>query len=152
MPTCKKCKTDKPDTEFYITNKSWCKECTKEAATASRLANIEKVRARDRARGLTRKKKKMVKAYAKTDRGKERRRAASAAWIQRNPEKRKAQVAVGNALRDGKLVRQPCEDCGKEKAQAHHEDYSKPLEVSWKCAKCHALHHRNERNHPEEAP
>ena len=42
------------------------------------------------------------------------------------------------ALHFGMLHRQPCEVCGATKVQAHHTDYTKPLEVHWLC---HA-HHR----------
>jgi len=41
----------------------------------------------------------------------------------------------------GHLKRQPCEDCGAEKAEMHHEDYDKPLQVRWKCRTCHLKHH-----------
>ena len=34
-----------------------------------------------------------------------------------------------------------CEDCGKQAQHKHHEDYSKPLEVSYLCAKCHKARH-----------
>lgn len=46
---------------------------------------------------------------------------------------------VNNAIRDGKIARQPCEVCGR-KAQAHHEDYSKPLDVRWLCFQHHREH------------
>lgn len=58
-----------------------------------------------------------------------------------NEEKYKARTAVSNALRDGRLIKQPCEHCGAtEKVQAHHNDYSKPLDVEWLCFKCHREH------------
>jgi len=59
-------------------------------------------------------------------------------WAERNPEKRKAQITVGNAIRDGKLLRQPCEECGATKVHAHHDDYAQPLVVRWLCP----IHHR----------
>ena len=62
-------------------------------------------------------------------------------WPLRNPEKRKAQTKVGNAIRDKKLFKQPCEKCGNEKVEAHHDDYSKPLDVRWLCKKHHVEHH-----------
>jgi len=44
---------------------------------------------------------------------------------------------VSNAIRDGRLSRQPCEVCQAPEAQAHHADYSKPLEVRWLCFRHH---------------
>jgi hypothetical protein len=60
---------------------------------------------------------------------------------QRHPEKVAAQTAVSNALRLGKLVRQPCEVCRDPDSQAHHDDYSKPLDVRWLCRTHHHAHH-----------
>ena len=55
----------------------------------------------------------------------------------------KARSMVNHAIRDGELVRKPCEICGEEKAQAHHDDYNYPLNVRWLCIKCHNEWHRN---------
>lgn len=41
----------------------------------------------------------------------------------------------------GKLKRKPCFFCGK-KAERHHEDYSKPLEIDYWCPHHHRLYHR----------
>lgn len=46
------------------------------------------------------------------------------------------------AIRSGQLVKQPCQVCGDPKSQAHHDDYSKPLEVQWLCSKHHGERHR----------
>ena len=43
------------------------------------------------------------------------------------------------------MKRLPCEVCGERKTHAHHDDYSKPLEVKWLCKKHHDEHHREER-------
>lgn len=51
-----------------------------------------------------------------------------------------------NAIRDGKLTPMPCEVCGKQKAQGHHEDYSKPLDVIWLCTRHHQDRHIHLRN------
>jgi hypothetical protein len=51
---------------------------------------------------------------------------------------------VHKALKAGSLQRQPCEACGSQKSQAHHDDYSKPLDVRWLCSKHHSEHHRVE--------
>lgn len=61
-----------------------------------------------------------------------------------HPDKAKANQMVGNAIRDGKLIRQPCQVCGTTvKIEAHHTDYSKPLDVQWLCFK----HHRELHGH-----
>jgi len=62
----------------------------------------------------------------------------------RYPEKQRARWKVNKALRSGKLVRQPCEVCGAESTQAHHEDYLKPLDVRWLCSVHHGETHRVE--------
>jgi len=51
-----------------------------------------------------------------------------------------ARGRVSSAIRDGRIQRQSCGVCGA-KAQAHHEDYSKPLEVAWFCTKHHGEQH-----------
>jgi hypothetical protein len=59
-------------------------------------------------------------------------------YRQRHPERYAARTAVSNALRDGRLTRGACKGCGtKTRVQAHHNDYSKPLDVEWLCFKCH---------------
>lgn len=64
----------------------------------------------------------------------------------KNPEKRHAHSKVNYALRKGILIKSPCVKCGNENVQAHHSDYSQPLNVTWLCAKCHGLEHREEKN------
>jgi hypothetical protein len=56
----------------------------------------------------------------------------------------KARWTVNNAIRDGVIQREPCEECGGPNSEAHHEDYSQPLAVRWLCRRCHCeLHTRN---------
>lgn len=62
-------------------------------------------------------------------------------WRSRNPDKYKAHQIVQNALRNKSLVKLPCIICGEIKVQAHHEDYTKPLEIIWFCHKHHVEHH-----------
>ena len=56
------------------------------------------------------------------------------------PEKKKARTIVQVELRSGRIHRHPCFVCGN-KAEAHHEDYSKPLDIIWLCRKHHAERH-----------
>ena len=60
---------------------------------------------------------------------------------EKHPEKRYATGVVARSIKSGKLKRQHCEVCGSENVQAHHEDYSKPLEVRWLCFKHHRQLH-----------
>ncbi len=50
--------------------------------------------------------------------------------------KRLARLAVSNALQDGKITKQPCH-CGSTDVEAHHEDYSNPLDIQWLCKDHH---------------
>lgn len=59
----------------------------------------------------------------------------------REAQKRRARGMVHRAVRDGVLSRQPCGVCGVERTEAHHEDYSKPLEVRWLCKRHHEEAH-----------
>lgn len=54
----------------------------------------------------------------------------------------KAGSQVQMALKRGDLTKKPCERCGAEKVEGHHEDYSKPLEVMWLCPKHHRERHK----------
>lgn len=56
------------------------------------------------------------------------------------PEKYQARQEVLKALRKGLLRKAPCK-CGAPKAQAHHHDYSRPLDIEWLCSPCHRLAH-----------
>ena len=48
---------------------------------------------------------------------------------------------VEKALAAGLLQRQSCAVCGNPVAHAHHEDYGRPLFVTWLCSLHHAQHH-----------
>lgn len=56
--------------------------------------------------------------------------------------KNKARWNLNHAIEKGILTRLPCEVCQNSKSQAHHEDYSKPLQVIWLCSKHHGERHR----------
>lgn len=44
-------------------------------------------------------------------------------------------------LKRGKLTKKPCEKCGDRHSEMHHEDYNKPLKVTWLCRACHMAKH-----------
>ena len=82
---------------------------------------------------------KKVNIYHYDDKTKSER---SLRWIAKNPEKAKAQQALRYRIRIGVISRLPCEICGDEKSEGHHEDYSKPYDVIWLCRKHHREIHR----------
>lgn len=123
MKVCRACGEDKPLDDFY-NRAAKCKECTKKAVRENYRRNHGHYQAYERLRFKDPGRKQKLAEYQK------KRRAA-------NPLKSVAWNAVNNALRDGRLTREPCKLCGATKAQAHHNDYSKPLDVEWLCFKCH---------------
>ena len=62
-------------------------------------------------------------------------------------ERELAHSIVREALKRGRLVRpSTCAECGREaKLDGHHADYSKPLDVTWLCRKCHLKRHSPDR-------
>lgn len=84
-----------------------------------------------------------VKRYMQTEHGKakSRERAKAAYHDPKNRLKVLARNATTNARRRGELKPQPCVDCGKSPSQAHHEDYSRPLDITWLCRDCHLVRH-----------
>lgn len=145
LKTCFKCATAKPLTDFYRhgmmadghLNK--CKECVKIDVRRHRQDNPEKVRGYDNERSKLPHRQARRTAYIRN-------------YEQQNPEKKAAHVAVGNAVRSGKLEKRPCTFCGTtDPVEAHHHDYSKPLDVTWLCKPCHRRFHALERMAKEAA-
>lgn len=58
-----------------------------------------------------------------------------ARWSERNPKARWAQSALRSALKRGVIFRCPCETCGADEVDGHHDDYAKPMQVRWLCRK-----------------
>lgn len=127
---CFKCNQTKPLTDFYKhpqmkdgrVNK--CKECNKKDVQKNYRGNKEYYQEYDRKRNEKR-------WEYKTEQCKE--------WRKKNPEKYRAHCDVNNALRSGKLSKEICRICNDPNTHAHHEDYSKTLDVIWLCPQ----HHRD---------
>jgi hypothetical protein len=139
---CNECHEEKSPADFYA-NYAKCKTCICARVAARRLrleasdpqwVEAEAARHREKSRryrgaGRT---KPEAKAIAKMRTKKFRADHPLAAY---------AHGAVEYALRAGRLTKQPCERCGSEDVHAHHEDYSKPLDVIWLCITHHAERH-----------
>jgi hypothetical protein len=65
--------------------------------------------------------------------------------IKKTPHARTIKINARNkvhkAIKNGTLVPLPCEQCGECVTEAHHDDYSKPLVISWLCKKHHIERH-----------
>jgi hypothetical protein len=134
MKTCFKCKRLQPIDNFYPhpqmgdgrLNK--CKECTKSDVRTNRAKRLDHYREYDKLRFKEPERRKAHAVSLKKHR-------------QRNPQKSIARVRTARAIRSGQLIRQPCEVCGNAKSEAHHPDYSKPLDVRWLCRVHHRMEH-----------
>lgn len=133
LKTCFKCNAEKPLAEFYRHpamgdgHLGKCKDCTKRDVKETRAANLDHYREYDRARASLPHRKEMAeKIFAR--------------WKQSFPERRAAHNKLAAALKKGVVERLPCWVCGG-KAEAHHPDYSSPLNVVWLCAGHHKQLH-----------
>jgi hypothetical protein len=126
--TCFKCGTEKPVTEYYKHKQmadghlNKCKACTKTDVKAHRQdpRYRAKVLAYDRARGS-----RQSPGYIRE-------------WRRKNPDKYRAHMLVATNLKSPGV----CSECDSTyHIEAHHDDYSKPLDVRWLCAACHKQHH-----------
>lgn len=138
--SCSRCGQTKPLSEFYRDRRKpdgreyRCKKCSNRRARKWQRANPGKVAAAD---------KKWF------EQNRERKGRTHKRYRERNREKVRARHELTNAVRDGKLVKPTsCSRCGRavprQRLEAHHEDYSKPLEVEWLCSTCHGAEHRQE--------
>lgn len=68
-------------------------------------------------------------------------------WVEQPPQiKRSARAMLRVAVLSGRIQKPSnCEQCGKaaggRNLHGHHEDYYRPLDVRWLCAKCHTQEH-----------
>lgn len=140
MKICARCGQPKPLSEYYKHPKTAdgllgkCKPCHRSDVKANRKAKIDYYRAFDRKRG-----NRQLAEYQQN-------------YIADHPERRAANIVVGNAVRDGRLIKpEACWSCGSTfHIVGHHPDYSRPLDVCWMCQACHKqLHDEAERlDHP----
>ena len=128
---CFKCEAELPITNFYKHPKmadgylGKCKACARYDVRRNRKTKVEYYREYDRRRS---------KDPARIE--------AITSSSNKDPVKRRARFTLRNAVNRGKMKRLPCEQCGARPADAHHPDYTKPLEVVWLCRQHHMDLHR----------
>ena len=129
---CGKCKQEKPIGEFYLSkrdgHRTRCKPCHREDCIEYSKNGYHAKYNRE--------------YYSRPD-IKEREKAYNREYVKRPHVKLRffASRYVANAIKAGKLKREPCAMCGKEQVQAHHSDYSQPLMIVWLCLTCHRKIH-----------
>lgn len=148
MKRCTKCRKVKSLEEFYEHGgASQCKACVKAAVKVRRDADLEGHRARDRKRYYEQEKRRQQARRAYENASAEKKRFYKRKWALDNMVARDCHVKIGNAVSQGRLSKpDQCSRCGEStpsrRLHAHHEDYSKPLEIEWICSKCHGMEHR----------
>jgi hypothetical protein len=145
--TCFKCGTLKPLNEFYVHKKmadghlNKCIVCTKKDEKDRFYKKLEDPKWREKE--LERHRIKAAR-FRKEGRlaSKEASVKSKRKWGKANKHKRFAQSCVAKAINSGILYRKPCEICSStHRIHAHHDDYSKPLDVIWLCPKHHGERH-----------
>ena len=85
-----------------------------------------------------------MRDYVRNNRDAEGHAKSQRDYRARNADRERAHSAVRQAIKQGELERPEicslCEMPGD--IEAHHEDYSKPLEIIWLCSACHGAEHR----------
>ena len=136
MKVCRSCGINKDIGEYYAHREmadghlNICKECIKRNVRNRRLRFPTKVREYDRRRSTNPERILSSRKITKRQRG-------SVLGYQA------AHNAVCRAVRKGSLVKpNKCSLCGNAgRIEAHHSDYSKPLDVIWLCCECHKRAH-----------
>ena len=150
---CRTCGILKSIDEYYRLSRmkdghlNSCINCTIERVKRHRELNIEKIKEYDRNRPNKKERtkidieRKRLLKLSDPIKYNEIERNRSKKYNEKYPEKHKAHCLINNSIRDGKFESLPCSICGELKAQAHHDDYSKPLDVIWLCTKHHSERH-----------
>ena len=63
-------------------------------------------------------------------------------WRERNPLKVWVHFCLKSAIRRGLIEQKPCEVCGEQNTDRHHENYALPMQVRWLCHKHHKADHK----------
>jgi hypothetical protein len=154
---CFKCGKIKPLSDFYKHSQmadghvNKCKECNKKDVRYNYRTNVDYFKEYDRKRAMLPHRVKARKEYQQTVDGKKAVQKAHRKYRENQPLKYIAKNMLNNAVRDGRIIKQPCQVCGSTfKTHGHHDDYYKPLEVKWFCDKHHKEYHKNNINNLQE--
>lgn len=130
---CNKCKRDLPDESFNWANRkarkrqTICRECFSDYNRKRYQKNKDRIR-------------KNIEAYRAENPTKVL--ASRMKTCMKNPTHYNANKVVEQAIIAGEMIRPDhCSICGcgadEHRIEAHHENYSKPLDIIWCCTPCH---------------
>lgn len=143
MKKCSRCNQEKRDSDFYKDRrtpsglKCQCKKCHSLTSIATR--DPEKTRDRNRDYMRRARERNPIKF---------REREVAYSRKRKLNDNMRARYRLNRAIISGVVVKpHACSRCGRNlKLNAHHSDYSRPLDVVWLCTECHGIEHR--RIHP----
>ena len=109
-----------------------CKDCAKKDTLTRARLHSDKIKAYEKVRSQTEKRKANRRFYVKK-------------YRQEHPERTRINTAVERAIRKGVIVKpNNCCICGEEtKLYAHHPNYNEPFNVIFVCQSCHKKIHAN---------
>lgn len=134
MKTCFKCSRTLPLAEFYRHPQMGdgylgkCKDCTRDDVTEHRIKNVGRIRQYDRERAELPHRVALRARVVKE-------------WRAAHPDRALAQRQLRYAVLTGRVIKpSECQRCSAvpSRIEAHHHDYTKPLDVEWLCKPCHA--------------
>lgn len=149
MKICSVCGIEKESLQF-AKNYAQCKSCRYEKVKQYRASeNGKEARRREAIKTrLSGKKQKRQKKYQASEKGKlaEKKYYENRYKTEEGKARQAAKNAVKYAIKTGKLVKESCFVCGKEKSMAHHSSYAKDMRlvVTWLCDE-----HHNEIHNPK---
>ena len=163
MVMCKTCGVTNETADFYPSIGTYCKDHWKERVRQNRADRADHYRAYEQSRASLPHRVAARTAYSFTTEGRQKAAEAKQRYAAKkrggrpprserqamNPAiasaRKRARMIAGNAVRDGKLAPWPAcahpEGCECTNVEAHHPDYSRPLDVVWLCPAHHKQAH-----------
>lgn len=143
LKRCKACRLEKPESDFptykagrWSGTRSTCRVCWNSKWGPVIVAHSNRYYHENESF----RRKALARARKQHASDKRIHNKRNADYAIRHPDRNSAKVKVMVAVRSGQLVPDRCH-CGR-KAHAHHDDYSRPLDVIWLCPTHHVERHR----------
>lgn len=153
---CSKCLHYLPITNFHRNGKylrSHCMKCcslkdkeryklNREKFISRRMERYEKHKPLEKFKMSEYRRQRKRISLPKTEEQKKRSRAQYKKSRDSHRDRYRARKLHNYHVNKGNIKHYPCCICGNKKTEAHHCDYSKPLEVMWLCKAHHVAWHR----------